>query len=80
MEIDNFLSKFGIKHDDLRREERETLTKWLSGIAQKKISVEDIGKYVRTMADGVAREMSDETIPRKKDIFLSSGVFLKWGQ
>jgi len=71
MELNNFLSKFGITHDQLSSEERKTLAKWLDGSSKGK-TVEDIKEHVREMSDVIARELCSEDLPKKKDIFLKA--------
>lgn len=72
MEIDNFLAKFGITYEKLNEVERETLTDWLKNLAERQISIEDVKTYVRKMADNVAKELSVDELPKKKDIFLKA--------
>lgn len=70
--IDEFLSKFNIKYEQLNEAEKETLTGWLENLSKTQISVEEIKNYVRKMADGVAKELAVDELPRNKDIFLKA--------
>ena len=72
MQFDNFLSKFGLKYDDLRGEEREYLVRMVEGISRKQVTVKDIEGSIRGMIEVVARELSSESLPRRKDIFLKA--------
>jgi len=72
MELDEFLSKFGIKFETLEAEERKTLMGWLENLSRKQISLEDVKNYIRQMADSVAKELCEYELPKKKDIFLKA--------
>lgn len=72
MQLDNFLSKFGLKYDDLKEEEREYLTRMVASIAKKELTIRDIENTIKGMIESVARELSEESVPKRKDIFLKA--------
>lgn len=72
LSVDEFLSKIGVPYEKLEEEERETLLGWLKNLSERQLSLEDVKTNVRKMADGVARELSEPELPKKKDIFLKA--------
>jgi len=72
MQFDNFLSKFGLKYDDLREEEREYLVRMVERVSKKQVTVKDIEESIKGMIESVARELSSESLSRRKDVFLKA--------
>ena len=72
MQLNDFLSKFGLKYDDLKDEERNYLMRMVTSIAKKELTIHDVEANIKGMIESVARELSEESVPRRKDIFLKA--------
>ncbi len=59
MDIDNLLSKRGVKFEQLTEEEQETLNKWITDINRGQINVAAVRDYIIKMRDSVAQALSD---------------------
>lgn len=76
--LDELLSKYQVKYEDLNAEERETLLKWLDGLNRSVITPEHIKEYLTAMKDGIEAELADLAEPKsiweyifrsRKDLF-----------
>jgi hypothetical protein len=68
MNIDDVLQKVGLKYDDLKVAEKETLERWLGAINQKTITVNGIKEYLEEMRDKVEIDLVVE--PEFRRVFF----------
>lgn len=57
--IDEILSKFGLKYEDLNSAEKETLHQWLDLLSSKKLSLDDVKANIRQMKESVEKELTE---------------------
>lgn len=70
--IDDILTKFDVKFDDLNTAERETLNTMLESLQKKQLTVEKIKEYIGVMRDSVEMELTKIGHESKQDIFLKA--------
>lgn len=57
--LNQLLSKYNLKYEDLNPAERETLNNWMSTLSSRQLSVQDIKDYVAQLISAVEREMAE---------------------
>lgn len=60
--IDEVLQRVGLKYDDLTSSERDTLTMWSQALQNKRLTIEEIRSYVKSMRSGVEKELTEEEV------------------
>lgn len=79
--MDEILSKFNLKFEDLTQVERDTFSGWMQSLSQRSISVEKIRDYIQSMREAVSQELIDEPefnyififkVPNRKQILLKA--------
>lgn len=58
--IDQLLSKVGLKFEDLKPVEQETLNTWLKALQNSTVTTEKIRMYIEAMRNSVEEELSKE--------------------
>jgi len=70
--VDEILKRFGLKYDDLKPAERETLHSWMEALNKNKLTLEGVKTYVSSMRDSVEAELTKTSLNSKEDIFLKA--------
>ena len=70
--IDSILERTGLKYDDLKPAEIETLNGWLKRLESKEFTVSNVKEYIVAMRRSVDEEVSKTTHNSKQDIFLKA--------
>lgn len=70
--IDEILTKFNLKYEDLNHAERETLNSWMGALQNGQITVEKVRDYIASMRDSVEQELTKTGHDSKQDIFLKA--------
>lgn len=70
--IEELLTKFGLKYEDLNTMERETMNTWMEALQKGQLSVERIKEYITSMRDAVEQELAKSDVGTKQDIFLKA--------
>ena len=78
--IDEILTKFNLKYEDLNSSEKETFHSMLDTISKVKLSPERLKDYIEAMKFSVETELANE--PEYKQVFIfrlrnDKNVFLK---
>lgn len=59
MNIDELLTKKGVKYEELGDDERDTLKRWLGDLERNQLTIPLIQEYIVKMRDSVALSLSD---------------------
>ncbi|KKR98919.1 MAG: hypothetical protein UU51_C0035G0009 [Microgenomates group bacterium GW2011_GWC1_41_20] len=70
--IDDLLSKAGLKYEELKPIEKETLNTWLQAFQQSELNVGVIKQYIATMRDAVEQELTKTGNTKDQDILLKA--------
>jgi hypothetical protein len=70
--IDDTLEKVGLKYEELKPQEKETLNTWMEALQKSQLSVEKIKDYVSSMKDAVEMELTKANVGKKDDLFLKA--------
>ena len=78
--IDDILSKTGLKYEQLKSAERDTLNQWIQALDSNQLTVERVKGYISTLKDTVENELASE--PEYIQVFIfkfrnDRNVFLK---
>lgn len=68
MTMDDILDSVGMKYEDLKAEEKDTLYSWLDALEKSQLTMEKIRQYVGSLKEQVEKELVDE--PEFTWIFL----------
>jgi len=64
MDVEQILSKRGLKLEDLTQDEQETLFSWMNALESNQLNVNNIREYIRKMEEGVSQELAKfEDVP-----------------
>jgi len=70
--IDDILTKVGLKYEDLKPAEKETLYGWVEALKTKEMSVQDIREYVSSLKYNIESELTKPDNSPTDDIFLKA--------
>ena len=70
--IDKLLEKYGVKHEELRPDELETLNVWLEAIQKGQLSLEKLREYISVMKGAVEDDLTSTKHNSKQDLFLKA--------
>jgi len=70
--IDKLLEKYGVKHEELKPDELETLNVWLEAIQKSQLTLEKVREYISTMKNSVEDDLTSTKHNSKKDLFLKA--------
>lgn len=70
--IDEILTRFNLKYEDLNVAERETIDSWAASLNQNQMTLEHVRAYVASMRDSVEQELTSVAHNSKQDIFLKA--------
>jgi len=70
--IDKLLGKKGLKYDDLKPPEKETLNTWMDTLQKGQLSVPKVREYVNSMKEAVEKELCKHDLGSKQDLFLKA--------
>lgn len=70
--MERILEKFGLKYDDLKSDERDTLDTWMQVLSRNEITTSDIKQYITQMRESVELKIGDVNQNSKEDIFLKA--------
>jgi hypothetical protein len=70
--LDEILQRVGLKYEDLRADERETLNSWMESLQQSSLTTEKIKEYIKSMRDSVETELTTTEHNSTQDLFLKA--------
>jgi len=70
--LDQLLEKFGLKYEELKPAEKETLNTWMSALEKGQIDLTKVRTYINAMKDGVEQELTKSDVGAKQDLFLKA--------
>jgi hypothetical protein len=70
--IDDVLTKFSLKYEDLLDEERNTLDEWMSVLGKGELNVGSVKEYIAGMKDAVEDKLTQTGHNNKEDLFLKA--------
>lgn len=70
--MDAMLEKSGLKYEDLKPAEKETLNTWMESLQKSQLSVEKIRDYISSMKEVVESELTKCDLGSKQDLFLKA--------
>lgn len=70
--LDEILEKFGLKYEDLKPLEKETLFSWMEALKKNELTVEKVKDYIAAMRDTVEQELTQVGHNSKQDLFLKA--------
>lgn len=70
--INQLLEKFGVKYEDLKPAEKETLFAWEEALQKSQLSIEKIRDYISSMKSAVEQELTKSRLGSKDDMFLKA--------
>ena len=71
-DLNSTLTQLGLRYEDLKLEERETLNNWMQALGKNALSIPRIKEYIHSMRDGVEQELTKVGHNSKEDIFLKA--------
>ena len=72
MMLDKILEKFGVKYEDLKAPEKETLNTWMEALEKGQLSIPKIKGYITSMREAVEKELCKHDLGSKQDLFLKA--------
>ena len=72
MKVDDFLSKIGVKYEDLNSAEKQSLHEFYGAVEQNQLTVEKIKQYVQGMKAGVEEELCKVGLNKEQDTYLKA--------
>lgn len=84
--MDEILNRLGLKYEDLRETERETLHSWVQALDSNQLTLDDVKQFVRNLRTSVEQELEKRREePRQWFDFLALlipiyGILRKWYQ
>ena len=70
--MDKILEPTGLKYDDLKPFEKETLNTWIATLQKSQVTPQKIRKYISAMKEGVEEELCKTTLDSRQDIYLKA--------
>jgi hypothetical protein len=70
--VDDILEKAGLKYEELKPQEKETLNTWMEALQKSQLSVEKIRDYITSMKQAVEMELTKANVGKKDDLFLKA--------
>jgi len=70
--IDEILTKYGLKYEDLKPVEKETLNTWIEVLQKGELTLDKLKSYIGSMKEAVAMELSKHNLKDKKDLYLKA--------
>jgi len=70
--VDDILEKTGLKYEELRPDEKETLNVWMQALDKGQLTVDKIKNYIFTMREVVEGELTKTDLNKKQDAFLKA--------
>lgn len=70
--MDQILTQYGVKYEDLNPTEKETLNEMVRSLKQNILTVEGIKDYIVTMKESVEEELTKVGHESKQDLFLKA--------
>jgi hypothetical protein len=70
--LDKLFERYGVKYEDLKREERETYLSWLEALEKNQLSIDKIRGYIQAMRSTVEQELATAKLGTKDDMFLKA--------
>ena len=72
MNIDDLLTKLGLKYEELNKLEKETLNTWMQSLRQNKLTLEQVRGYVISMRSAVEQDLVKAKLGKRQDIYLKA--------
>lgn len=70
--LDRIAELTGLKFEDLNQAERETAMGWVSSMAEKEITLDDIKNFVIGMRQSVDNELAIDSLTKNRDLYLKA--------
>ena len=70
--MDEILTRFNLKYEDLNTAERETLNTMLASLSKNELTIAKIKEYIESMRDAVEDDLTKVGHESKQDIFLKA--------
>ena len=72
MNIDDLLTRLGLKYEELNKLEKETLGTWMQSLRQNKLTLEQVRGYVVSMRSAVEQDLVKAKLGKHQDIYLKA--------
>ena len=70
--IDKILEKYGVKYEELKPDEVETLNVWIEAIQKGQLTLEKVREYILIMKNAVEDDVTKTKHNSKQDLFLKA--------
>ena len=70
--LDSLLEKAGLKYEDLKAAERETLNSWMEALQKNEVSLPKVKDYISSMREAIEQELCKTNNNTRQDIFLKA--------
>ena len=70
--IDKLLEKYGVKYEDLKPDEVETLNVWIEAIQKGQLTLEKVREYILIMKNAVEDDLTSTKHNSNQDLFLKA--------
>lgn len=70
--IDQILERLGLKYEDLKPAERDTLATWMESLNKNQLTLEGVKGYIASMRDSVEQELTKTGHDTKQDLLLKA--------
>lgn len=69
--LKKYLEKIGVKEfSELTPEEKETYTNWEQSLVGKKLTDDDVARFLVGLEEDIIKELIDTKTPKERDLFL----------
>lgn len=72
--LNRVLGKLGVSYDQLSDEERRTFNMWREALSGRKLTDEDVSRFLNGEYDDAVRKLSSATFNERTDTFLKMKV------
>jgi hypothetical protein len=70
--LDKITELTGLKFEDLNQAERETAMNWVTQMAEREITLEDIKSFILSMRQAVDNELAIDNLSKNRDLYLKA--------
>jgi hypothetical protein len=72
--LNRLLGKLGVSYDQLSDEERRTFNMWREALSGRKLTDEDVARFLNGEYDDAVKKLSSTTLNERTDTFLKMKV------
>lgn len=72
--LNRMLGKLGVTYEQLTDEERRTFNAWRDALSGRKLTDEDVARFLTTEYDDAVKKLSSATFNERTDTFLKMKV------